>query len=80
MSDHKTPEKTPDFGAKLKELEAITAWFESEEVDLGEALTRFERGMTLADELKKELQQAENRIEKIKERFDAPTTGQPEDD
>jgi exodeoxyribonuclease VII small subunit len=61
-----------DFGAKLRELEGITAWFESDEVDLNTALAKFERGMQLADELKRELQQVENRVEKIKARFDAP--------
>lgn len=63
---------TPDFGAKLKELETITAWFESDAVDLNAALAKFERGMQLADELKRELQQVENRVEKIKARFDVP--------
>lgn len=62
----------PDFSAKLKELEAITEWFESDEVDLNAALAKFERGMQLAAELKKELQQVENRVEKIKARFDIP--------
>lgn len=61
-----------DFGAKLNELEAITSWFESDAVDLNEALKKFERGMELAGELKVELQQVENRVEKIKQRFDAP--------
>ena len=42
-----------DFGSQLKELEAITMWFESDEVDLNEALNKFERGMELADGLKK---------------------------
>ena len=64
--------ESADFGAKLKELEGITAWFESDEVDLNAALAKFERGMQLADELKRELQQVENRVEKIKARFDAP--------
>lgn len=61
-----------DFGAKLKELETITEWFESEEVDLNQGLTKFERGMQLAGELKGELGQLENRVEKIKQKFDAP--------
>ena len=62
-----------DFGAKLKELETITEWFESEEVDLNQGLTKFERGMQLAGELKGELGQLENRVEKIKQKFDTPT-------
>jgi exodeoxyribonuclease VII small subunit len=70
----------PDFGAKLKELEAITAWFESDEVDLNAALAKFERGMQLADELKRELQQVENRVEKIKARFDTPVAPEPTDE
>ncbi|HUC87435.1 MAG TPA: exodeoxyribonuclease VII small subunit [Candidatus Saccharimonadales bacterium] len=64
----------PDFGTKLTELEAITRWFESEEVDLNAALAKFERGMQLADELKQELGKIENRVEKIKAKFDAPPT------
>ena len=75
-------EQDRDFGAKLKELEAITAWFESGEVDLNAALAKFERGMQLADELKQELQQIENRVEAIKAKFDAPAspdTAEPAD-
>src|ERR1700757_494565 len=68
-----------NFAKKLSELETITAWFESDNVDLDEALAKFERGMVLADELKRELQQVENRVEKIKQRFDvAPAAGDPE--
>jgi exodeoxyribonuclease VII small subunit len=59
-----------DFGTKLKELETITEWFESDEVDLNTALGKFERGMVLADELKKELGEIENRVEVIKRKFD----------
>jgi exodeoxyribonuclease VII small subunit len=69
-----TAKQPPDFGAKLGELEAITAWFESGEVDLNAALAKFERGMQLADELKQELQQIENRVETIKAKFDAPAS------
>lgn len=60
------------FAAKLSELEAITSWFESSEVDLSEALVKFERGMELASELKEHLQVTQNKVEKIKRRFDAP--------
>ncbi len=66
-------DKQPDFGARLKELEDITEWFESEDVELDAALAKFERGMELADGLKKDLQQIENRVEVIKQRYDAPS-------
>ena len=71
-----------DFGKSLKDLESITAWFESEEVDLDQALTKYERGMTLAADLKQHLQQVENRVEKIRQKFEVapkPAAG-PEPD
>ena len=66
-----------DFAAKLAELEQITEWFESDQVDLNAALAKFERGMELSDQLKKELQLVENRVEKIKQKFDATTAEAP---
>jgi exodeoxyribonuclease VII small subunit len=62
------------FEAALKELEEITAWFESSEVNLDQGLAKFERGMELAAQLKEHLVEVENRVEKIKQRFsDAPS-------
>lgn len=62
-----------DFAAGLKELEAITAWFESDEVDLDKALVKFERGVELASKLRDHLKVVENRVEKIRQKFNAPT-------
>lgn len=69
-------QKSPkfDFAVGLTELEAITAWFESSDVDLTEALDKFERGMELAADLKSHLQLIENRVTKIKQRFDSPSS------
>jgi len=61
--------KSFEFSKALEELEQITAWFESSEVDLDQGLTKFERGMELSAELKQHLQTVENRVEKIKQRF-----------
>ncbi|HSX14419.1 MAG TPA: exodeoxyribonuclease VII small subunit [Candidatus Saccharimonadales bacterium] len=66
------PSDNFDFGAGLTELEAITTWFESEQVDLDEGLKKFERGMELAEKLRTHLDQVENRVEKIKAKYDAP--------
>lgn len=68
----KNSEDQIDFAASLKELEEITAWFESEEVDLDQALVKFERGMELSAELKQHLNQVENKVEKIKQKFNDP--------
>jgi exodeoxyribonuclease VII small subunit len=61
--------KQYDFEAKLKELEEITAWLESDEVNLDQALAKFERGMALSAELKQQLKHIENRVEKIKHQY-----------
>ncbi len=70
-----------EFEAALKELEDITAWFESSDVDLDQGLAKFERGMELAAQLKEHLQTVENRVEKIKAKFTAeaakPTASRP---
>lgn len=58
------------FADDMAELEAITAWFEGTDIDLDEALGKFERGMELASSLKKQLGEVENKIEKIKKSFE----------
>ncbi len=60
------------FAQEMAELEKITAWFESGEVDLDKGLTQFERGMEIIAKLKNYLGTVENRVEKIKQRFDQP--------
>ena len=64
-----------EFEKALKELEDITAWFESTDVDLDQGLAKFERGMELSAALKQHLLGVENRVEKIKQRFSAPAAG-----
>ena len=61
-----------DFTKQMAELEAITAWFESDNVDLTQALGKFERGMALVTELREQLAEVENKVEKIKQKFDKP--------
>jgi exodeoxyribonuclease VII small subunit len=58
-----------EFEKALAELEKITAWFESSDVDLDQGLAKFERGMELSAQLKEHLETVENKIEKIKQRF-----------
>lgn len=64
-------EKTFEFEKALKELEELTAWFESPDIDLDAGLAKFERGMELAAELKSHLASVENRVEKIRQKFSA---------
>ena len=68
----KTPTTPFEFEPALKELESITTWFESSDADLDQGLAKFERGMELASELKEHLAVVENKIEKIKLKFETP--------
>jgi exodeoxyribonuclease VII small subunit len=62
--------KKLNFGEAFAELEQITEWFDSEEnLDLDKGLKQFERGLELAGELKKKLNEVENKVEEIKEKF-----------
>ena len=62
--------KTFKFETALLELEEITQWFESADVDLDASVAKFERGMKLAAELKDHLAQVQNRIETVRASFD----------
>ena len=50
------------FAQKMKELESIVEWFDGAEVDLDKAVEKFERGTSLAKELKADISQIENKV------------------
>ena len=57
------------FGQGLGELEQITAWFESDTIDLDDGVAKFERGLSLIAQLRSQLETVENRVEKIRADF-----------
>ncbi len=70
--------KKSSFADAFQELEAITAWFETTEVDLDEGLKKFERGLELAQACKHKLAEVENKVLDLKKKF-APLDGEPLD-
>ncbi|MDX7999090.1 exodeoxyribonuclease VII small subunit [Xenorhabdus sp. Reich] len=56
-------EQKPAFETSLKELEEIVIRLESGELPLEDALNEFERGIQLARQGQKTLQQAEQRVQ-----------------
>lgn len=64
----KTSKPKSDFkySEALKELESITEYLESADVDLDEAIKKFERGAEIASQLEKKLKEAENKVKTIK--------------
>ncbi|MBU0540726.1 exodeoxyribonuclease VII small subunit [Patescibacteria group bacterium] len=61
--------KKIDVAKSFEELEALADWFEKGDGDLDQGLQKFEKAMEIADALRKRLDEAENKVKEIKERF-----------
>lgn len=64
------PKKEISFQQAFVELEKLTEWFETEEVDLDEGLKKYEQGLELAEICKKKLSEVENKVTKLKKKFE----------
>lgn len=53
-----------------RELAGYVEWFESDEVDLDTAIPKYEQAMELLERMEKHLKTAQNKIEKIKAKFE----------
>jgi exodeoxyribonuclease VII small subunit len=63
MSEEST--SAPNFEARLEELERIVKELEKGDLPLEQSLTLFESGMKLSAECKRELDEAENKVEML---------------
>lgn len=61
-----TAKKTIDYQTKSGELDKILAELGSGELDIDEAVRKYDLGMTLVEELTNYLKLAENKIKKVK--------------
>ncbi|HET7629834.1 MAG TPA: exodeoxyribonuclease VII small subunit [Candidatus Saccharimonadales bacterium] len=59
-----------DLKQDLKDLESIVDWFESDDLDLEQAMAKFDEGVKKADAIKKQLSELENKIDVLSQRFD----------
>ena len=55
----------------LDEFEAVVAWFEGDDLDVEAAIAKFEHGTKLAEQIEQQLAKAKNKIEIVKEKFNA---------
>ena len=60
----------PTFEQSLDELEVVVKHLESGEIPLEKALELFERGMQLSESCRKQLEEAESRVEILTRRGD----------
>jgi exodeoxyribonuclease VII small subunit len=58
-----TPNPPPTFEAGLQQLESIVKEMETGELPLERAITLFEQGMKLSEACRKQLEEAETRVE-----------------
>ncbi len=65
MSNQKTNLKD-----KLAELEKLLEWFEQDDLDIEEALAKYEKGSELAASIREQLSEIENKITILEKRFD----------
>lgn len=67
MSDAKDKTTLQD---QIAQLDTLLAWFDQPDIDLDEALQKFDQGVKIAETIKKRLGELENKITVLKERFD----------
>ena len=63
--------KKTTIAQKMERLEALLAWFESEEITVEESLKKYEQALKLSQKLETQLKDAKNQVEIIKQKFTA---------
>lgn len=65
-----------NFTKAYERIEEINEWFQGEDINLDEALRKYEKGMDLIEKCKKRLKKAENKFEEIKEKYSVEENSQ----
>ncbi|MEO5690922.1 MAG: exodeoxyribonuclease VII small subunit [Candidatus Saccharimonadales bacterium] len=60
----------PSLSEQIKQLDELAMWFEQDDFDIEEAITKFEEASKVADAVQVKLSDLENKITVLKERFD----------
>jgi exodeoxyribonuclease VII small subunit len=64
------PKKPETLQDQLTELDTLLAWFDQPDLDLDEALKKFDEGVTLTEAIKHRLATFENKVAILRKRFD----------
>ena len=73
------PPKKPDFEKSLVRLEEVVRRLESPQLSLDDAMKLFDEGIQLSRECKKQLEEAEGRVEILLKKADGKLTAEPFD-
>lgn len=60
----------PTLQSQLAELDELLAWFDQPDLDLDQALQKFDQGVKLTEDIKQHLATFENKVTILKKRFD----------
>ncbi len=63
-------ESKKTLSKQLADLDALIAWFDQPDIDLDEALKKFDQGIKMTQQIKDQLAEVENKITVLKKRFD----------
>ena len=61
---------TKTYQEMAQELATYIGWFESDSVNLDEAIAKYEQAMKLLEEMENYLKTAQNKVTKIKAKFE----------
>jgi exodeoxyribonuclease VII small subunit len=64
-------QKSPNYKQMADELARLVEWFESDSVNLDEAVDKYEQAMALLKRMEEYLAVADNKVKKITARFDS---------
>ncbi|HVS79043.1 MAG TPA: exodeoxyribonuclease VII small subunit [Candidatus Saccharimonadales bacterium] len=65
-----SPKKNQTYQQMADELSGLVEWFESDLVNLDEAVDKYRQAMDLLDKMETHLKTAENQVKKIAAKFD----------
>ena len=70
----------PALADLLTQFDELVAWFERDDIDLEQAIEKFEAAERLADTIKARLHDLKLKVTVVKERFDRPTEAEADQD
>jgi exodeoxyribonuclease VII small subunit len=63
------PKPQKSYRQMADELNGLVEWFESDQLNLDEAVAKYEQAMQLLEQMENQLKTAENRVKKIAAKF-----------
>ncbi len=61
-----TSKKDTSYKALRHQLDELLAWFDSDDIDVDEAIAKYEKAIAIAAELEQHLSVAENKLKELK--------------